>query len=37
VIAGARVQPLLPDAVIRRLMGVLVVAIGIFFLWLGLG
>jgi uncharacterized membrane protein YfcA len=34
---GARLQSRLPDAMIRRLVGVLVVAIGIRYLWLGLG
>jgi uncharacterized membrane protein YfcA len=33
---GARIQSRLPDAVIRRLVGVLAVAVGGFFLWLGL-
>jgi uncharacterized protein len=34
---GARLQPRLPDALIRRLVGVLVVAIGARYLWSGLG
>ena len=34
---GARIQRHLPDALIRRVMGVLVVAIGIRYLWSGLG
>jgi uncharacterized protein len=34
---GARIQRRLPDALIRRVMGVLVVAIGIRYLWSGLG
>jgi uncharacterized protein len=34
---GARIQSLLPDALIRRLVGVLVIAIGIRCLWAGLG
>jgi uncharacterized membrane protein YfcA len=34
--AGARLQSRLPDAVIRRLVGVLVVAIGARYLWSGL-
>ena len=33
---GARLQSRLPDAVIRRLVGVLAVAVGVFFLWAGL-
>jgi uncharacterized membrane protein YfcA len=33
---GARIQSLLPDALIRRLVGVLVIAIGIRCLWAGL-
>ena len=33
---GARIQSRLPDALIRRLVGVLVVAIGARYLWLGL-
>jgi uncharacterized protein len=35
--AGARIQRHLPDTVIRRVMGVLVVAIGVRYLWSGLG
>ena len=35
--AGARLQSRLPDALIRRLVGVLVVAIGVRYLWAGLG
>jgi uncharacterized protein len=35
--AGARLQARLPDAFIRRLIGVLVVAIGVRYLWAGLG
>jgi uncharacterized protein len=34
---GARLQPRLPDALIRRLVGVLVVTIGARYLWSGLG
>ena len=34
--AGARIQGRLPDVLIRRVMGVLVVAIGARYLWLGL-
>ena len=34
---GARIQRHLPDTVIRRVMGVLVVAIGVRYLWAGLG
>lgn len=34
---GARIQSLLPDALIRRLIGILVVAIGVRYLWSGLG
>jgi hypothetical protein len=34
---GARIQRHLPDALIRRVMGVLVVAIGARYLWSGLG
>jgi uncharacterized protein len=34
---GARIQSRLPDLLIRRVMGVLVVAIGIRYLWLGPG
>jgi hypothetical protein len=33
---GARIQERLPDVLIRRVMGVLVVAIGARYLWLGL-
>ena len=33
---GARIQRRLPDTVIRRVMGVLVVAIGARYLWSGL-
>lgn len=33
---GARIQSRLPDALIRRLVGVLAVGVGGFFLWLGL-
>jgi uncharacterized protein len=33
---GARIQSLLPDGLIRRLVGVLVIAIGIRCLWAGL-
>ncbi|HUB41473.1 MAG TPA: sulfite exporter TauE/SafE family protein [Streptosporangiaceae bacterium] len=33
---GARLQPRLPDAAIRRIVGVLVVAIGVHYLWSGL-
>ena len=32
---GARIQSRLPDILIRRVMGVLVLAIGIRYLWLG--
>jgi len=35
--AGARLQPRLPDALIRQLVGVLVVAVGARYLWAGLG
>jgi uncharacterized protein len=35
--SGARIQPRLPDALIRRLLGILVIAIGARYLWLGLG
>ena len=35
--AGARIQRHLPETMIRRVMGVLVVAIGIRYLWSGLG
>jgi hypothetical protein len=34
---GARLQSRLPDSAIRRIMGVLVVAIGVRYLWSGLG
>ena len=34
---GARLQSRLPDALIRRLVGVLVIAIGAYFLWSGVG
>ena len=34
---GARLQRHLPDVLIRRVMGVLVVAIGARYLWSGLG
>jgi uncharacterized membrane protein YfcA len=34
---GARIQRRLPDTLIRRVMGVLVVAIGVRYLWSGLG
>lgn len=34
--AGARVQSRLPDLLIRRVMGVLVIAIGVRYLWAGL-
>jgi uncharacterized membrane protein YfcA len=34
---GARIQPHLPDPLIRRVMGVLVAAIGARYLWSGLG
>ncbi len=33
---GARLQPRLPDTLIRRLVGILVTAIGARYLWLGL-
>ena len=33
---GARIQSRLPDMLIRRVMGVLVVAIGVRYLWAGL-
>ncbi len=33
---GARIQPRLPDALIRRVVGILVVAIGARYLWSGL-
>ena len=34
---GARLQSRLPDALIRRLVGILVIAIGARYLWSGLG
>jgi uncharacterized protein len=34
---GARIQSRMPDLLIRRVMGVLVVAIGVRYLWAGLG
>jgi uncharacterized protein len=34
---GARLQSRMPDVLIRRLVGVLVIAIGAYFLWSGLG
>ncbi len=34
---GARIQPRMPDILIRRLVGILVVAIGARYLWSGLG
>jgi hypothetical protein len=34
---GARLQPRLPDVAIRRIVGVLVIAIGARYLWTGLG
>jgi uncharacterized protein len=34
---GARIQPHLPDALIRRLLGILVIAVGARYLWSGLG
>jgi uncharacterized protein len=34
---GARIQSRLPDAFIRRLVGILVLAIGARYLWVGLG
>jgi uncharacterized protein len=34
---GARIQSRLPDVLIRRLLGVLVIAIGVRYLWAGLG
>ena len=34
---GARIQHRLPDTLIRRMMGVLVIAIGVRYLWSGLG
>jgi uncharacterized membrane protein YfcA len=33
---GARIQPRLPDVLIRRLVGVLAIAIGVRYLWSGL-
>jgi uncharacterized membrane protein YfcA len=33
---GARIQSRMPDVLIRRLVGVLVMAIGAYFLWSGL-
>ncbi len=36
VYTGARLQPHLPDALIRRLAGILVIAFGARYLWLGL-
>ena len=33
---GARLQSRMPDVLIRRLVGVLVIAIGAYFLWSGL-
>lgn len=33
---GARIQSRLPDAFIRRLVGILVIAIGAYYLWSGL-
>ncbi len=35
--AGARIQPRLPELLIRRLVGVLVIVIGGHYLWLSLG
>jgi uncharacterized membrane protein YfcA len=35
-LVGARIQGRLPDVLIRRVMSVLVVAIGARYLWLGL-
>jgi hypothetical protein len=35
--AGARLQSRLPELLIRRLIGVLVIAIGARYLWLSLG
>jgi hypothetical protein len=35
--AGARLQSRMPDALIRRLVGIAVVAIGGRYLWAGLG
>jgi uncharacterized membrane protein YfcA len=34
---GARIQSRLPEALIRRLVGILVIAIGARYLWSGLG
>jgi hypothetical protein len=34
--AGARIQSRLPDAAIRRLVGILVVAVAVRYLWAGL-
>jgi uncharacterized membrane protein YfcA len=34
---GARLQSRLPDTLIRRLVGILVIAIGARYLWSGLG
>jgi uncharacterized protein len=34
---GARIQPRLPDTAIRHLVGILVIAIGVRYLWSGLG
>jgi uncharacterized protein len=34
---GARIQSRLPDALIRRLIGIVVIAIGVRYLWSGLG
>jgi hypothetical protein len=34
---GARIQSRLPDVLIRRLLGILVIAIGARYLWSGLG
>jgi uncharacterized membrane protein YfcA len=34
---GARVQSRLPDLLIRRVMGILVIAVGVRYLWAGLG
>ena len=34
---GARLQSRLPDALIRRLVGILVIAIGVRYLWSGVG
>jgi hypothetical protein len=34
---GARIQSRMPDVLIRRLVGILVVAIGARYLWSGLG